>query len=93
VTAHVEADATPLEMARAWAGRVGAIAQHYEAREKAEPGFGAIEAQIHGAGRQQFEAAQMASFMALVSIAEDLHAIRRVLLGKAEQLDAETGTP
>jgi hypothetical protein len=72
---------SPLEMAKDWANRVYAIAAHYEAREAADPGFGRIEAQVHGAGRQQFEAAQMASFMATVSIAEDLHQLRRVMLG------------
>jgi hypothetical protein len=72
---------SPLEMARDWANRVYAIAAHYAERERAEPGFGSIEAHIHGAGRQQFEAAQMASFMATVSIAEDLHELRRVMLG------------
>lgn len=69
----------PLEMARAWAGRVAAIAQHYEQREIAEPGFGAIEAHIHGAGKLQFEAAEMAAHMALVSIAEDLHRLAELL--------------
>jgi hypothetical protein len=75
---------SPLEMAREWANRVYAIAAHYEAREAADPGFGRIEAQVHQAGRQQFEAAQMASFMATVSIAEDLHQLRRVMLGGAD---------
>jgi hypothetical protein len=75
---------SPLEMAKDWANRVYAIAAHYEAREAAEPGFGRIEAQVHGAGRQQYEAAQMASFMATVSIAEDLHALRRIMLGGAD---------
>ena len=70
---------TPLDIARDWAGRVRQIAAHYEQRERADPGFGTIEAQVHGAGRQQFEAAQMASFMALVSIAEDVHRIASVL--------------
>lgn len=82
MTAAPDAEAGPvtaLEMAHAWSERVGAIAQHYEERERAEPGFGTLEAHIHGAGRQQFEAGQMASFMALVSIAEDLHQIRRIL--------------
>jgi hypothetical protein len=70
---------SPLELARAWAARVAAIAAHYERREREEPGFGDIEAHIHGAGRQQFEAAQMAGFMAAVSIAEDLHQIAELL--------------
>jgi|SRR5580704_9427423 hypothetical protein len=72
---------SPLEMARDWANRVYAIAAHYEAREQADPGFGRIEAQVHQAGRQQFEAAQMASYMATVSIAEDLHRVVGVMLG------------
>lgn len=66
---------TPLDMARDWAERVYQIAAHVERREREEPGFGRIEAHIHGAGRQQFEAAQMASYMALVSMAEDVHAL------------------
>lgn len=73
--------ATALEMARAWAARVGQIAAHYEEAERREPGFGSIQAHIHGAGRQQFEAAQMASYMATVSIAEDLHRVVGVMLG------------
>jgi hypothetical protein len=72
---------SPLEMARDWANRVYAIAAHYEAREQADPGFGRIEAQVHQAGRQQFEAAQMASYMATVSLAEDLHRVVGVMLG------------
>jgi hypothetical protein len=84
------ARATALEMAKAWASRVGQIAQHYEQREAADPGFGRIEAHIHGAGRQQFEAAQMASFMATVSIAEDLHRVVAIMTGEAaELLDAK----
>jgi hypothetical protein len=75
-----------LEMAQAWARRVGQIAEHYEQREQADPGFGRIEAQIHGAGRAQFEAAQMASFMATVSIAEDLHRVVAVMTGEAAAL-------
>jgi hypothetical protein len=66
---------TALEMARDWAKRAYDIAAHYQQRERDDPGFGRLEATIHGAGNQQFQAAQMASFMALVSIAEDTHRI------------------
>jgi hypothetical protein len=72
---------TPLEMARTWAGRVHAIAAHYEQREREEPGFGRIEAHVQGAGRQQFEAAQMAAYMAAVSVAEDIHHLVKLLGG------------
>jgi hypothetical protein len=77
---------TPLDLARAWAARVYAIAAHYEQRERDDPGFGDIEAHVHGAGRQQHEAAEMAALMAVVSIAEDLHRIGE-LLGVADLLD------
>lgn len=77
----VEPDASPLDLARVWTGTVLSIARHYEQREREEPGFGKAEARVDGAGRQQFEAAQMASFMALVSIAEDLHRIADRLTG------------
>lgn len=77
----------PLAIARDWAAQVGRIAEHYAERERAEPGFGRIEAQIHGAGRQQFEAAQMASYMALVSAAGDLRRIADVLCRTDEKLD------
>lgn len=77
-----ERDVTPLEIARNWAGRVHQIAAYWERREQAEPGFGRIEAEVHGAGRQQFEAAQMASFMATVSIAEDLHRVVAIMTGQ-----------
>jgi hypothetical protein len=77
---------TPLEMAREWSKRVGQIAEHYERRERAEPGFGRMEARIEGAGRQQFEAAQMASYMATVSIAEDLHRVVAIMTGEAAGL-------
>lgn len=87
-TAPLDRPPTALDMARAWAGRVTQIATHYEEREAADPGFGRIEAHIQGAGRQQYEAAQMASFMATVSIAEDLHALRRVFLGDADRENA-----
>jgi hypothetical protein len=80
---------TPLEAARAWAGRALAIAQHYEIRDQADPGMGALEAHIHGAGKAQFEAAQMASFMALVSIADDVHAIAAMLLTVEAEIDQE----
>jgi hypothetical protein len=69
-----------LAMARDWALRVSEIAAHYARRDEAEPGMGAIEAHIQGAGKAQFEAAQMASFMALVSLAEDVHRITEVLV-------------
>ena len=96
MTAQADADATaeapldPLALARAWAGRVGQIAQHYQRREEEEPGFGSIEAHIHGAGRAQFEAAQMASFMATVSIAADLRRVADVLC-KADTALSESG--
>jgi hypothetical protein len=77
----------PLAIARDWAARVGQIADHYAARERAEPGFGRIEAQIHGAGRQQYEAAQMAAYMSLVSAAGDLRRIANVLCRTDERLD------
>lgn len=71
--------ATPLEMAQLWARRTFDIAAHYARRDEQDPGMGQIEAHIHGAGKQQFEAAQMAAFMAVVSIAEDLREIRGLL--------------
>jgi hypothetical protein len=65
-----------LAMARDWASTVSYIA----AREPNSP----------GAGKAQFEAAQMASYMALVSIAESLHEITRVLVkADAEIADRE----
>lgn len=84
--------ASPLELAQTWARRVLAIATHYEERERADPGFGRIEAHIHQAGRAQFEAAQMAAFMAVVSIADDLHAIRELLGAQASSSANATGT-
>jgi hypothetical protein len=91
VTAPAADQVTPLEMARVWAGRVGQIADHYAKRDEAEPGFGRIEARIEGAGRQQFEAAQMASFMATVSIAEDLHRIVGIMTGQEWDYQGESG--
>lgn len=79
MTDQQQADATPLELARVWAGRVYQIAAHYEQREREDPGFGGIEAHVHGAGRQQHEAAEMAAFMAVVSLAEDVHRIADLL--------------
>jgi hypothetical protein len=66
-------------MAQDWSRRVYAIADHYARRDLEEPGFGSLEAQIHGAGKQQFEAAQMASYMALVSLAVDVRKIAETL--------------
>jgi hypothetical protein len=65
----------PLAMARDWASTVSYIA----AREPSSP----------GAGKAQFEAAQMASYMALVSIAESLHEITRVLLKADTELEVD----
>lgn len=79
MTDHPVTAATPLEMAQLWARRVFDIADHYARRDDIDPGMGQVEAHVHGAGRQQFEAAQMAAFMAVVSIAEDLREIRGLL--------------
>jgi hypothetical protein len=84
---------TPLELARAWAARVYAIAAHYEQAEADEPGFGMLQAHVHGAGKQQFEAAQMAGYMATVSIAEDLHGLRELLGGLLDALLSEDANP
>jgi hypothetical protein len=90
VTADADTAAfTPLAMARDWANRVHQIAAHYQQRDREDPRMGPIEAHIHGAGKAQFEAGQMASFMALVSLAEDVHELRRVMLGDAWH-DADT---
>lgn len=67
----------PLAMARDWASTVSYIA----AREPHSP----------GAGKAQFEAAQMASFMALVSIAENLDRITAVLLTADADLNGREG--
>lgn len=83
---------TPLEMALDWAQLVHQIAARYAEREREEPGMGKIEAHINGAGRHQLEAAQMASYMALVSLADDIHAIRRIMLGQADP-DAKEPEP
>jgi hypothetical protein len=80
---------TPLQLARAWAAKVYQIAQHYEQAEADEPGFGMLQAHIHGAGKQQFEAAQMAAYMAAVSIADDLNAMREMLGAVLDVLLAE----
>jgi hypothetical protein len=88
VTAEPEAGpgVDPLVMARDWAGRVHEIAVYFQNRGD----MGRIEAVTQGAGKQQFEAAQMASFMALVSIAESLAAITEVLVrADAEIADRE----
>jgi hypothetical protein len=90
--AQLHTEPSPLVMARDWARRVSQIAAHYAAREEAEPGFGTMEARIHGAGKAQFEAAQMASFMALVSIAESLATITEVLV-KADSEIADREGP
>jgi hypothetical protein len=71
----------PLELARAWADRVARIAMHYERRSEQDAGLAAaIEAQATRAGKQQFEAAQMAALMAQVSVAEDIRLIRMMLV-------------
>jgi hypothetical protein len=80
----------PLEMARNWAELAGRIAEHYEQKERADPGFGRAQARVDGAGRQQFEAAQMASFMALVSIAEDARRIADHLTAQRPGIPVET---
>jgi hypothetical protein len=69
----------PLDVARMWARRVGEIADYWGERERADPGFGKLQARIHGAGREQFEAAQMAAYLALVSVAGDARRIADVL--------------
>lgn len=75
--------ADPLDVARNWARRVHAIAEHYERREAADPGMARIEAEIHGAGRQQFEAAQMAAYMAQVSLAGDVRRIADIFAAES----------
>lgn len=85
MTAAPEAPPSPLELARDWASRVHQIAAYWVEQERTAPergdlpGMARLQADIAGAGRQQFEAAQMASFMALVSIAEDVHRIADTL--------------
>jgi len=68
------AEVTPLEAAREWASRVHQIAAYWTEQKRTDP-TADLRADIAGAGRQQFEAGQMASFMALVSLAEDVHRI------------------
>jgi hypothetical protein len=74
-----------LQMARDWATRTHEIAAYWQERTRTapqrgdSPGMTRLEQQIAGAGSQQFQAAQMASFMALVSIAEDAHRIANAL--------------
>jgi hypothetical protein len=78
-------DADPLDLARAWARRVGQIADYWAERKRTEaargdsPGMARVEAAIAEAGRQQFEAAQMAAFLAEVSLAEDVRRIADTL--------------
>lgn len=86
--AEPAADVTPLVMARDWARRVHEIAEHYAERDRLDPGMGRVEAHVAGAGKAQFEAAQMASFMATVSIAEDVRRIADVLCRADDALDA-----
>jgi hypothetical protein len=79
------ADADPLDLALAWARRVGQIADYWTERKRTErdrgdsPGMARVEAGIAGAGQQQFEAAQMAAFLAQVALAEDVRRIADTL--------------
>lgn len=71
----------PLDLALDWAERVVQIAAYWQRREHDDPGMGKIEAEIHGAGRQQFQAAQSAAYMALVSIAVDVRRAVDIMTG------------
>jgi hypothetical protein len=72
---------TALEMARDWARRVYRIIEQTAEAEQQNPGYGHAQAVINGAGGRQFASAQMASFMALVSIAEDFHRLVAIMTG------------
>jgi hypothetical protein len=71
---------SPLEAAREWARRVHQIADYWTEQERTDK-TARLRADIAGAGRDQYEAGQMAAFMALVSLAEDVHRIAEVLAG------------
>ena len=79
--------APALDLARQLVAEWRAIGARATAAERAEPGFGKLQAEIRGDGHAQSQAAQMAAWFATVSIAEDLHALRRVMLGQADMED------
>jgi hypothetical protein len=81
--------APALNLARQLVAEWRAIGSRATAAERDDPGFGKLQAEIRGDGRQQAQAAQMAAWFATVSIAEDLHLITSAVV--AEQ--AKTGEP
>jgi hypothetical protein len=80
VTAQQEARLSPLEMAVNLAAAVQAYA---EALNHPDPDR-RLQAQIAQAGERAHSGAQLAANLALVSIAQDVHALRRVMLGQAD---------
>lgn len=80
-----------LDLARQMVAEWRAIGRSASQAERDDPGFGRLRAEIAGAGRQQMDAARLAAYFAQVSIAEDLHAMRRVMLGDELGGDAERG--
>lgn len=76
-----------LDLARQMVAEWRAIGAAATRAGKSDDPTARLRLEIAGAGKQQMEAAQLAARFALVSIAEDLHAIRRVMLGAADELD------
>jgi hypothetical protein len=90
VTAQAPPAADPLAMARNLVARVQGYAQALEDAE-GDPDA-RLRLQINQIGDRAHQGAQLAGHLALVSIAEDMHAIRLVLCQADDQLrrqDAE----
>ena len=82
MTAQEEARAhlTPLEMA---VNLAAAVQGYADALNHPDPDR-RLQAQIAQAGERAHAGAQLAANLALVSIAQDVHALRRVMLGAAD---------
>jgi hypothetical protein len=87
-----------LDLARQCVAEWRAIGAAASQAERDDPGFGKLQAEIRGAGRQQIQAAQLAAWFAQVSIAEDLHRLADLFANEAwfigrpaADLDTPTG--
>jgi len=81
VTATPETDLTPLAMARRLVGTIPRLAEYIEADE--------LGAYLDRAGDRAFSAGQLAAHLALVSMAEDVHAITEVLVRAEAKIERE----
>lgn len=75
-----------LDLARQLVAEWRAISDASRAARASDDPTAHLRLEISGAGRQQMEAARLAAQFAQVSIAEDLHAIRLVLVSADREL-------